>query len=77
MFWGFLVLVWVYRGFLFLSASSVILDMRLFFILCSDFLLYPRGHGWPMLCCGGSGVLRQGAGSLCVWCFLFHGDLIH
>ena len=63
---GFLVLVWVYRGFLFLSVSSVLLDMRLFFIICSDFYSFLGAMGGPCCVVGAQEFCAKGL-ALCVF----------
>ena len=38
------------------------------------FWLFSVGHGWPLLCLGGSGVLSQGAGYGVLECVFFSLD---
>ena len=59
---SFHVLVGCVLGFFFLFLGG----LSCFVPFVSSFLSF-WGHGWPPLRFGGSGVLSQGAGSLCVF----------
>ena len=72
---GFLVSGWACEGFLGLFLPRpcglrvgflfpLFGGLSCFVPFVSSFLSF-WGHGWPLLCFGGSGVLSQGAGSLC------------